>query len=143
VAHLGADSAIITSPGSFIVLDDAVPATTLLFQNFPNPFPNAATGVAGTCIWFDIARAGEVSLGVFDIRGRLVRRLAPGALVPAVLDPGHYGRPPGDVPGTCDPRFQWDGRDETGAYVRPGVYLYRLSAPGFRDARRIVFLGAQ
>jgi hypothetical protein len=143
VAHLGADSAIITSPGSFIVLDDAVPATTLLFQNFPNPFPNAATGVAGTCIWFDIARAGEVSLEVFDIRGRLVRRLAPSALVPAVLDPGHYGRPPGDVPGTCDPRFQWDGRDETGAYVRPGVYLYRLSAPGLRDARRIVFLGAR
>jgi len=143
VAHLGADSAIVTSPGSFIVLDDAVPATTLLFQNFPNPFPNAATGVAGTCIWFDIARTGEVSLGVFDIRGRLVRRLAPSALVPAVLDPGHYGRPPGDVPGTCDPRFRWDGRDETGAYVRPGVYFYRLSAPGFRDARRIVFLGAQ
>jgi hypothetical protein len=46
------------------------------------------------------------------------------------------------VPGSCDARFAWDGRDETGAYVRPGVYLYRLVAPGFRDAKRIVFLGA-
>jgi hypothetical protein len=143
VAHLGADSAIVTSPGSFVVLDDAIPATTLLFQNFPNPFPNVATGVASTCIWFDIARPGGVALEVFDVRGRLVRRLAPSANVPAVLDPGHYGRPPGDLPGTCDPRFQWDGRDETGAFVRAGVYLYRLTAPGFRDAKRIVFLGAR
>lgn len=143
VAHLGADSAIVTSPGSFVVLDDAVPATTLLFQNFPNPFPNVATGAASTCIWFDIARPGEVALEVFDVRGRLVRRLAPSASVPAVLEPGHYGRPPGDLPGTCDPRFQWDGRDETGAFVRAGVYLYRLTAPGFRDAKRIVFLGAR
>jgi len=143
VAHLGADSAIVTSPGSFVVLDDAIPATTLLFQNFPNPFPNAATGVGSTCIWFDIAAPGEVALEVFDVRGRLVRRLAPSADFPAVLDPGHYGRPPGDLPGTCDPRFQWDGRDETGAFVRAGVYLYRLTAPGFRDAKRIVFLGAR
>lgn len=143
VARLGADSVTVASPGSFVVLDDATPATTLLFQNFPNPFPNTATGVASTCIWFDIARPGEVALEVFDVRGRLVRRLAPSASVPAVLEPGHYGRPPGDLPGTCEPRFQWDGRDETGAFVRAGVYLYRLTAPGFRDAKRIVFLGAR
>ena len=142
VARLGDETSATTSQGSFVVLDDAAPAVTLLFQNFPNPFPNTATGLAGTCIWFDLAEAGEVSLGVFDIRGRLVRRLVPSADVPAQLEPGHYGRADGDVPGTCDPRFRWDGHDETGAYVRPGVYLYRLTAPGFRDAKRIVFLGA-
>jgi serine protease AprX len=142
VARLGADSAVVTSPGTFVVIDDAMPATTLLYQNFPNPFPNARVGLFRTCIWFDVAQGGAVQLGVFDLRGRLVRRLAPGPAVPADLVPGHYGRPPGDVPGSCDPRFAWDGRDETGAFVRPGVYLYRLTAPGFQDAKRIVFLGA-
>jgi hypothetical protein len=143
VAHLGpTDSAVVTSTGTFLVLDQQAPATTLLFQNFPNPFPNRSLGVNTTCIWFDVAQPGSVTLDVFDVRGRLVRRLVPSDQVPARLDAGRYGRPAGDALGTCDPRFAWDGKDETGAYVRPGVYLYRLSAPGFRDTKRIVFLGA-
>jgi hypothetical protein len=143
VAHVGpADSAIVTSTGTFLVLDQAAPATTVLFQNFPNPFPNRALGVTTSCIWFDIATPGNVRLEIFDIRGRLVRRIVPSAQLPAQLDPGRYGRPAGDAPGTCDARFAWDGKDETGAYVRPGVYLYRLTAPGYQDTKRIVFMGA-
>jgi len=143
VAHLGAtDSSIVTSTGTFLVLDEQAPATTILFQNFPNPFPNRALGVSATCIWFDVAQAGDVRLEIFDVRGRLVRRLVPSDQVPDPLDVGRYGRPAGDALGTCDPRMTWDGKDETGAFVRPGVYLYRLTAPGFRDAKRIVFLGA-
>jgi hypothetical protein len=142
VARLGPDSQVVTSPGTFVVISDVAPLTTLLYQNFPNPFPNARLGLAVTCVWFDVAQGGAIQLAVYDLRGRLVRRLAPGPEVPVNLGPGHWGRPPGDVPGSCDPRFAWDGRDETGAYVRPGVYLYRLTAPGFQDAKRIVFLGA-
>jgi len=143
VAHLGAtDSAVVTSRGTFLVLDQAAPATTILFQNFPNPFPNHALGVTTSCIWFDIATPGNVRLEIFDIRGRLVRRIVPSAQLQAQFDVGRYGRPAGDAPGTCDARFAWDGRDETGAYARPGVYLYRLTAPGFQDTKRIVFLGA-
>ncbi len=143
VARLGpGDSAVTTSTGTFLVLDQAAPATTLLFQNFPNPFPNPALGVTNTCIWFDIATPGDVRLDVYDVRGHLVRRLVPSASLPAQLPVGRYGRPGGNALGTCDPRLEWDGRDDTGAYVRPGVYLYRLSAPGYQDTKRIVFLGA-
>ncbi|HVO35816.1 MAG TPA: S8 family serine peptidase, partial [Gemmatimonadales bacterium] len=143
VAHLGAtDSSIVTSAGTFLVLDEQAPATTILFQSFPNPFPNRALGANTTCIWFDVAQAGDVRLEIFDVRGRLVRRLVPSDQVPGPLDVGRYGRPAGDALGTCDPHMAWDGKDETGAFVRPGVYLYRLIAPGFRDAKRIVFLGA-
>jgi subtilisin family serine protease len=142
VAHVGADSAVVTSSGTFLVLDQAAPGTTVLFQNFPNPFPNRALGVTTSCIWFDIATPGNVRLEIFDVRGRLVRRIVPSAQLPAQLDVGRYGRPAGDSPGTCDERFAWDGRDETGAYARPGVYLYRLTAPGYQNTKRIVFLGA-
>jgi subtilisin family serine protease len=143
VAHVGAtDSAVATSTGTFLVLDQLAPATTVLFQNFPNPFPNRGLGVTTTCIWFDIATPGLVRLDVFDLRGRVVRHLVPSGQLPGQLDVGRYGRPAGDAPGTCDSRLAWDGRDETGAYVRPGVYLYRLTAPGFQDTKRIVFLGA-
>ena len=141
VAHLGPDSEIVTSPGTFVVLDESIPAATILFQNFPNPFPNRTTGIEATCIWFDVAQEGEVRLEIFDLRGRLVRRLAPGPDVPSRLPAGRYGRPASAAPGTCDPRFSWDGRDDVGSYVRAGVYVYRLSAPGFSDTRRVVFQG--
>jgi hypothetical protein len=73
-----------------------------------------------------------------------VKRLTPNqtAGLPASLPAGRFGRPSSDASGTCDPRFTWDGRDETGAYVRPGVYLYRLIAPRFRQTRHVVFVGA-
>jgi subtilisin family serine protease len=141
IAHLGTDSQVVTSPGTFVIIDESVPATTLLYQNFPNPFPNAATGLESTCIWFDLAQEGEVRLEVFDLRGRLVRRLAPSSSVPERLPPGRYGRPAADAPGTCDRRFSWDGRDDTGGFVRAGAYVYRLTAPGFSDTRHVIFRG--
>jgi len=142
VAHLGLDQEVVTSPGTFLVADQTKPVATLLFQSFPNPFPNVSLGLSSACIWFDMAIPGEVHLEIFDLRGRLVKRLAPSLSVPSQLPAGRYGRPAGDAPGTCDPRFSWDGHDEEGRYVRAGVYIYRLTAPGFRDTRRIVFLGA-
>lgn len=141
VAHLGSDSQVVTSPGTFLVADASTPPTTLLFQSFPNPFPNPSVGLFAACIWFDVAQSGDVRLEIFDIRGRLIRRLAPSATVPSSLPAGRYGRPAGDAPGTCDDRFAWDGRDESGTYVRAGVYVYRLTAPGFQDTKRIVFAG--
>ena len=142
VAHLGADSEVVTSPGTFLVLDESTPSATVLFQNFPNPFPSAVTGAATTCIWFDIAQDGEVRLEIFDMRGRLVRRLVPAPNAPSPMVAGRYGRPSVNATGTCDGRFAWDGRDETGSFVRPGVYVVRLQAPGLTDSRRIVFQGA-
>jgi hypothetical protein len=142
IAHLSADSQIVTSSGTFLVADASTPVATVLFQNFPNPFPNQTVGLQSTCIWFDVAQQGEVKLEIFDIRGRLVRRLAPSSSVPTTLPAGRYGRPAGDAPGTCDDRFAWDGKDQAGATVRPGVYVYRLTAPGFRDSKRIVYMGS-
>ncbi|HWO88817.1 MAG TPA: S8 family serine peptidase [Gemmatimonadales bacterium] len=143
LARVAGDSEVVTSRGTFVVLDESVPTATVLYQNFPNPFPNPATGHSTTCIWFDVAAAGTVRLEIYDLRGRLVRRLAPnpGAGLPGQLAAGRYGRPPGDAAGTCDSRFQWDGRDERGEAVRPGVYVYRLLAPGVSEAKRMVYLG--
>jgi hypothetical protein len=65
--------------------DTARPAVTLLYQNFPNPFPTADTRV--TCIWFDLNRNAPVSLTVHDVRGNLVRRLLPNASTPPFFPP--------------------------------------------------------
>jgi hypothetical protein len=129
----------VTSSGPFVVSGADNPPVTLLHQNFPNPFPNRDLGALETRIWFDLAARSSVELNVFDLRGRLVRRLipAPGCGV-VELPPGIYGR--GEI-GSGDPCIQlsWDGRDDAGREVEPGVYLLRLRAGGVVEVRRLVY----
>jgi len=87
-------------------VDDAPPAATLLYAPFPNPIAGRAT------VRFDVARAGDVALEVFDLSGRRASTLLRGA-----LEPGRYS-------------VQWNGLGEDGVPVRAGLYFVRLKAPG-------------
>ncbi|HEY6108727.1 MAG TPA: S8 family serine peptidase [Gemmatimonadales bacterium] len=138
VVRAGADSSVVTSPAPFLVLDAATPPATLLYQNFPNPFPSPTS--AATCIWFDLAQPGEVTLEILNLRGGVVRRLIPGSDFPAFLPAGRYGR--GNTgTGLCDPRLTWDGRADDGAWLPAGVYLYKLKFGGVIQFKRIVYRG--
>jgi hypothetical protein len=141
-ARLAGDSAVVGSQGTFVIIDDSTPLTTLLFQNFPNPFPNRQVGRTTTCIWFDLAEAGRVRLDILDIRGLVVRSLVPGTEFTSTLQPGRYGRPAGGDPTSCDPRLEWDGTASDGATVPQGIYIARLVTPAGTYTRRIVFMGA-
>ena len=138
VVHAGADTSIIRSQGSFLIVDLGMPTSTLLYQNFPNPFP--AGGRDSTCLWFDLAIAGNIQLDILDLRGNRVRRFVPGPDFPGVLGPGRYGRGSGGG-GICDPRLMWDGRTDDGHPLPAGVYLAKLKAPGLLVFKRIVFRG--
>ncbi len=138
VAHAGSDTSLVPSRGSFLVLDGSTPSATLLYQNFPNPFP--AAGRDSTCLWFDLATTGIVEVEILDLRGNAVRRFVPGPDFPPILTAGRYGRgQPGGV--TCDPRLMWDGRSGDGRLLPAGVYVYKLKAPGIVMFKRIVFRG--
>jgi hypothetical protein len=95
---------------------DAVPASTALRANVPNPF-NPTTSVP-----FDLARAGRVQLVVFDVSGRRVR-----TLVDAEFPAGRHQQ-------------VWDGFDDAGGRVASGVYVVRMQTGGFVASRRIVVL---
>lgn len=118
----------------------AAPPVTLLYQNFPNPFPTG--GANATCIWFDLREAATVRLAVYDLRGRLVRTLIPSSTFSGQLGAGYYGRAGGGPTGSgCDPKFQWDGRGSDGRPVPAGVYLLRLRAGGAWQTKKMVFRG--
>ncbi|HEU4564034.1 MAG TPA: hypothetical protein VFS05_05285 [Gemmatimonadaceae bacterium] len=130
----------VQSRATFVIVDPAQPIATLLYQNFPNPFPSAA--VSSTCIWFDLRQSGDVRLEVFDLRGSLVRTLIPSAELPARMAAGRYGRASlTGTPGGCDPRLTWDGVARDGRVVPSGVYLLRLVADGRTQIRKMVFRG--
>jgi uncharacterized membrane protein len=86
----------------------------------PSAFPNPLRGA--TSVRFALAERGEAELGVFDVSGRSVRSLLSGE-----QSPGEHV-------------VRWDGRDERGASVAPGVYYVRLLAGVRSGSTRIVVL---
>ena len=85
----------------FKFLDVGNPKAELALSVRPNPGPLHQ-------IRFSIPKKAKVDLGVYDLQGRLVNRLASG-----MMDAGSYGR-------------VWSGRNTEGRQVGPGVFFYRL-----------------
>jgi flagellar hook assembly protein FlgD len=76
-----------------------------------------------TTIPFTLERAADSEVVVFDVSGRRVRALARGW-----LEAGPHA-------------LRWDGTDDAGRRMAPGVYFYRLTAGGLAGTRRMVMLG--
>ncbi len=90
------------------------PFTTQLPQNRPNPF-NSSTEIV-----FQLGSAGEVQLAIYNLLGQKVKTLRHGVL-PA-----------------RDHRVVWDGRDERGAVLPSGVYIYRLQTASRLMSRKLL-----
>ncbi|MBE0566168.1 MAG: T9SS type A sorting domain-containing protein, partial [Krumholzibacteria bacterium] len=89
-------------------------AGPLALRAWPNPF-NPRTTVA-----FELPVAGPARVELFDLRGRLVRRLLDGTFA-------------------AGPRaVAWDATDDAGRRVASGVYLVRVQAGGTADLRKLV-----
>lgn len=119
--------------------DPSLPRVTLLYQNFPNPFPTPAS--TATCVWFDLHQPSRVRLTIHDIRGTTLRTLVPSPEVGESMPAGRHGRGTSAAPPGCDWRFTWDGTADGGRVLPPGVYLMRLRAGAHESFKRIVFRG--
>ncbi len=71
----------------------------------PNPFNPS------TVIHFRTTEAAAISVGIYDIYGRLIRELQRDTWMPAGLQ-----------------RVRWDGKEYSGRTVASGVYMYRVEA---------------
>lgn len=92
----------------------AAPLTSGFVAIAPNPFRPT------TEIRFQLNRPGPVDLRVFDVAGRVVRRLETRSLAA-----GLHG-------------VTWDGRSEDGRDLAPGLYFVRLRTPGSLETRKLV-----
>ena len=136
---LPSDSAVTVAQSTFTIQPTDAVVRTLLYQNFPNPFP--APSSTTTCIWFDLRIRTRVELTILDLRGHLVRTMIPGRL-PSDLNAGRFGRLNALTASGCDPALSWDGTADTGHVVPPGVYLLRFKAEGEAETvKKVVFLG--
>ena len=94
----------------------SLPRRFALYAPAPNPTTRSAT------ITFDLPSESPVSLLVYDVNGRVVRRVLEGTRAAGQYHAG------------------WDGHTEAGEVAAPGVYLVNFRAGAFQATRRIVHL---
>jgi hypothetical protein len=101
-----APGAVVSAPETDIeVAPDEMPLVRLR-SAYPNPFRD------GTRLGFDLARAGEVAVTIYDVSGRLTRSF------PSMwMESGAWG-------------VRWDGRSDLGQMSPAGAYLYHVTVDG-------------
>jgi flagellar hook assembly protein FlgD len=87
-----------------------------LSGNHPNPF-NPVTHLS-----YSLASSGHVRIGVYNMKGELVRTLTEGK------------KPAGEY------RISWDGGSENGSLVGSGIYLARMEADGWTECRKMILI---
>ena len=111
---------ITVSVSSVDINKSAIPDKHYLSQNYPNPFNPETT------IEFGLPEAGFVEISIFDINGKLVRKL--------VSEEKHAG----------NHWIKWDARDESGNQVSSGVYFYQVkvgdSGAGFQQTNKMILM---
>ena len=101
------------------VTQQHLPEQTALLMNYPNPF-NPETWIP-----YQLTKAADVTVTIYDVRGVMVRRVA-------------VGHQPAGFYTDSSHAAYWDGRNEIGESVASGVYFYTLTASDFTATRKML-----
>ena len=102
--------------GDQLAADQLVPIRVTLSQNHPNPFNPSTT------LRYGLPAGARVQLVLFDALGRHVR-----TLVDERQSAGFH-------------TVLWDGRNQRGAQVASGIYIYRLRAGSHEISKRMLLM---
>ncbi|MCB5286232.1 MAG: C25 family cysteine peptidase [Candidatus Cloacimonetes bacterium] len=92
------------------------PAVTALKGNFPNPF-NPSTSIR-----FSLKDASPVLINIYNLKGQLVK-----SLLKSELSSGNH-------------QITWNGKDDRGAPVASGIYLYRMESNNFKATNKMMLM---
>jgi len=98
-----------------------LPEKSVLLQNFPNPF-NPETWIP-----FELSQDAIVTIRIYDIAGRLVRKL-------------ELGNKPAGFYMSKERAAYWNGRNEAGERASSGLYFYTLQANDFTATKRMILV---
>lgn len=105
------------APDAFVSNDDMTSAVQITnLRNFPNPF-NPSTTIA-----FNALSAGKASLGIYNLKGQLIK-----TLVDAELPSGEHS-------------IVWDGTDTNGNLVGSGIYFYNFSMGNYKSTNKMLMM---
>lgn len=99
--------------------DDDVPAppqVTMLMDAYPNPFNPSTT------ISYTLRTPSPVSIGIYNLKGQLIRSFEHDRALP-----GYYS-------------IHWDGRDAQGRAVGSGIYYYKMISADYHAIKKMVMV---
>lgn len=91
-------------------------STFALLQNYPNPFNPSTT------IEYELPRAGEVQVRIFNVTGQLIR-----AFAPLHQASGLHAT-------------FWDGKNASGGVVATGMYVYQVAFENSILTKKMLFM---
>jgi hypothetical protein len=95
---------------------NVIPENYELSQNYPNPFNPETT------IEFGLPKPGFVEISIYDINGKLVRKL-----ISQRKSAGRHS-------------IVWNGKDNSGSTISSGVYYYTFKAGKFNQTRKMILM---
>ena len=104
-------------PGQDVSPSPGIPRENFLSAPIPNPFNPQTT------IRFGIKELARVSLGIYDVHGRVIKTYYNNSL----MMPGEYSE-------------VWDGRNNNGIQVASGIYFLSFKAEDFARTNKIILL---
>jgi len=93
-----------------------IPKSPKVYQNYPNPFNSS------TVFEFELPQDAFVDLDIYDIRGRLVKRLA------------------SEYYSAGENNIVWDGSNENREKVASGIYLFKFSSGNTVEIKQMTLL---
>jgi hypothetical protein len=112
-ARLFGDQGGVALPGN----EAGASSVVIVDRAYPNPFAGSTT------FNYRVADAGTaVSVGVYDVAGRVVKTLAAGVQPEAIHE------------------VTWDGSDDAGVRMAPGVYFLRVQVGAARTVHRLIYV---
>lgn len=96
--------------------EDLIPSRITLNQNYPNPFNPSTT------IKFEMQQKQHVKLEIFDITGKLIRKL-----IDNEMNAGLH-------------ELSWNGKDADGNQVNSGMYFYSLKSGSKISTKKMTLL---
>jgi hypothetical protein len=106
------------SEGSSVPGDPRVPSASLI--ELSTPYPQPFTADTRLSLW--VGQVTDIAIDVTDINGRSVKSIGCG-----LYEPGTYN-------------LSWDGTNDSGRRVSPGVYFISCSSSLGRRVRRVVIV---
>ena len=97
----------------------AIPETTALLPNYPNPF-NPETWIP-----YELAESADVTVHIYSVKGDLIHTLV-------------LGHQPVGIYRDKSRAAYWDGKNAQGERVASGVYFYALKAGEFAATRKML-----
>lgn len=96
--------------------EDCIDEVDVLFQSFPNPFTSSTT------IKYTVEDPSQVQLDVFDLSGKKIKTLV------------------NEFQNAGTKSVTWDAKDQTGAVVSPGIYIYCLRIGNKEYYNKMVYI---